>query len=74
MGSNRQADSSMKVGRLMELRRGPKSGMIAIIEDIKGNKHDPFYIGKLISCNRQVIWHWKSVLPAQKADEENHPE
>ncbi|WP_139802592.1 hypothetical protein [Aurantimonas sp. 22II-16-19i] len=58
------SDRSLEVGRIMELRRGPQSGMIAVIEAIQGDAGDPFYVGKVVSSEKQVIWYWKSVIPA----------
>jgi hypothetical protein len=48
----------------MELRRGPQSGMIAVIEAIRGSADDPFYVGRVVSSEKQVMWYWKSVIPA----------
>mgnify|MGYP003145704988 CR=1 FL=1 len=57
-------DPSLEVGRIMELRRGPQSGMIAVIEAIRGSADDPFYVGRVVSSEKQVTWYWKSVIPA----------
>ena len=58
------AAQSLEVGQAIELRRGPQSGMVAVIVGTCGDDQDPFYIGKVPETQKQVIWHWKSVVPA----------
>ncbi len=63
MKTHTPPDRSLEVGKFMELRRGPQSGMIALIEDIRGNAGDPFYVGRVALSEKQVTWYWKSVIP-----------
>ena len=58
------SDQSREVGQTIELRRGPQSGMVAVIVGTCGDDQDPFYIGKVPETQKQVVWHWKSVVPA----------
>lgn len=64
MKTHTAPDRFLEVGRIMELRRGPRSGMIAVIEAIRGSAGDPFYVGSIVSSKKQVTWYWKSVIPA----------
>lgn len=63
MKSHPVPDRFLPVGHFIELRRGPQSGMIAVIEAIRGSAGDPFYVGRVVASEKQVTWYWKSVIP-----------
>ena len=71
MKSHPVPERFLPVGHFIELRRGPQSGMIAVIEAIRGSAGDPFYVGRVVAIYTLSLhdalpiftWYWKSVIP-----------